>query len=173
MNYPIFNLDYQYTLEELVRYVRFFPEHRATIVVSSKEPGKCKFYTYHQYRKDGLLIRLSWESKYVELETQEITIDTLFKLKGDKGLRLLSYNIISFSYNADSRQPLSNDEVKEKYFNHVLQGKTKKKYQQKEYKQLEYDIKQGCTIPDLFFEFMIEEIQKSINFENYYKKLKS
>jgi len=170
LNYPIFNSDYEYTLEEIVRYVRYFDKHRATIVVPSSFINNPIFHSYHQYREDGLLIRFEWKARHDEFVSRETTVEELFRIHKLKNCNLINYEIINFTENLAYEHNMPNEDVKTIYHSKVMQKKKREKYTKEKYELLELNVKHLCKIPDIFFEFLIDEIQKNIDFENYCNK---
>jgi len=170
MNYPIFNSDYEFTLEEMVRYVRYFNKHRATVVVPSFFKSELIFYTYHQYREDGLLIRMEWKAKNNYFTSNETTVEELFKMHKAKTCKLMNYKIISFTENRVFKSSIPNEEVRTLFFKKVLQGKMQKMFSKEKYEILEFNVKKSNEIPEIFFEFLVEEVQKNIDFKNYLNK---
>lgn len=82
----------------------------------------------------------------------------------------MNYKIISFTENRVFKSSIPNEEAKTLFSEKVIQGKIRKKFSKKKYELLEFNVKKSNKIPDIFFEFLVEEVQKNIDFKNYLNK---
>lgn len=173
MNYPIYNQDYEYSCAEILRYLTSFPHHTVYVSRPVRIENKQELTSTHSYPRDGLSIELKWECRSVWISSKLSTMNKILKMQEEGHITLVKYKIIQFSANHLLSQQASQDTtIRNIYYSNVLQSDKRQTYVQKEYKSLEYNVKKPSTIIDVFFDMLIEETAKAIEFEEYYNKLK-
>jgi hypothetical protein len=62
-------------------------------------------------------------------------------------------------------------EIYQLFHERVLKGRKQTTYTEKKYTHIEESPSEKTHIPDVFFEMLLQDVQKTINFDNYYINL--
>lgn len=172
MNFPIYNFDYQYTLEEIMRYLKAFQNHIVYITVPLNFQKSGVIETQHQYRDDGLLIRLYWKPHTTDIHSGFTTFSEFMNRHKKGEFKLLSFDFVRFSDNHSTYTKVPDKEIQDTFFNSVMRNRPKRGYNENEYKLLEFLPRKTTEIPNDFFDRIIEENQNKLAFELYYQDRK-
>jgi hypothetical protein len=166
MNFPIYNNDYQFTLSEIVKYIKFFYQH---IVYLDKKGSSGYIETNHQFLYDGLYIKLYWKQNKENINISQYTkTEAVLKHHKNKDIGLLKYDIVKYSNNTGEQVYLPTEESREIFFKKVLRNRLKKSYSIEEYHKFEFETSNKINIPDVFFDSITEEVRNILAFEKYY-----
>lgn len=176
MNFPIYNSDYHYTLEEVYRYLKFFQNHIIHLSIYDdffEDLSNKKAESTHRFKDDGLVIKLFWKVNIRLMHNTYINMTDLMKRHNKGDLSLIGYSIPEFSKEFKRFIQVPDKNVSDIYFNKVMKNRPKDNYSKEKYYQIEYECDRKPTIPDFFFDTMTEEIRNRIQFEEFYQKRKN
>lgn len=166
INFPIFNNDYDFHLEEIVRYLKKF-NHNVRIKRSYSYFVDNIFVSEHRFR-DGLYIRLFWFTKFHDIHEIQEDIWSLFKFHKKGHITLKNFDFMAYSHNELDIGP-PNKNSANIFFNHVLKNKKLKRINEARYSNLEFTTSSPTQIPDFLFQIIVEHTNNEIEFEKYYK----
>lgn len=156
-------------LEEVVRYIKTFNKHFIYCLPLPSSQGITGIYTHH-YFKDRLGIRLKWKTKLFFRPDDFDSVDTLFTVHKEKTIKLLGFEFIS--YTSNFKALAASEDAQQLFQNNVLHNRKKKSFSNDKYKMIENNPSRQINIPDTLFDMLIQEVQSTIDFENYYSETK-
>lgn len=178
-NYPIYKEQWELSKEDVLMYLSLFGQHSFQLTVDENR----RFKTVFQF-PDGLTFTLHWLAdpsiRYVKYDT----IQDVLKDYERKNISYQGFEITSFTNRDFMDQPIP-DTIKRKFdfmlkvsktaskSKKVTQGLSTEPARRKEdnmnnsYYREEYDVPSPTSIPDVFFDDMIQKINNELKFKEY------
>lgn len=176
MNFPIYTSDYDLSLEETYRYLKFFNKHIVFLGAMKKVFGDDELSvveSMHEYRDDGLIIKLTWKVNVPYLHQRVMNMRELMIFHKTGDLKLIDSAIHQYSSKRLYREYEVTAEDKRIFFDIVLKNRKLPRYSREKYKQCEFPVGLQLSTPDVFFQSIVEHNANIIAFEAYYQKRKN